>query len=129
MNRFSSSGQRWLSGKSRKLIRRRQRGGSFRKSCARQPTNKICKSIKLVCVGPVTIRSPVALRKLQESFDCKYFIGANPNSTPREHVKGSTMPPAAVVGPSDPSLATLAKQAVVDSALAAMEIAHASAIS
>src|SRR5438552_7241602 len=74
------------------------------------PTSSICRSIRLVCVGPVTIRSPVALRKFEESFSRRNCWGIKPSSMAREHVKGSTSPPAALVGPSVPSVATLAKQ-------------------
>src|SRR5688572_9713692 len=77
--------------------------GSFRNDTfeTRQPypTNRICRSIKFVWVGPVTMRSPVAFRKLEESLDRRYFVGMSPSSMAREHVKGSTRPPAAVVGP------------------------------
>src|SRR5437867_6892106 len=75
----------------------------------RYPTSKICRSIRFVCVGPVMMRSPVAFRKLKESLRCRYFDGSSPRSTAREHVAGSTRPPAAAVGPSVPSVATLAK--------------------
>src|SRR5881296_3458627 len=76
-----------------------------------QPTSKICRSIRFVCVGPVMMRSPVAFRKLKESLERRQFWGINPSSIAREHVNGSTSPPAALVGPSLPSVATLAKQA------------------
>jgi len=37
------------------------------------PTSKICRSIRLVCVGPVMMRSPVAFRKLKESLERRKF--------------------------------------------------------
>src|SRR5207249_1923741 len=95
----------------------------------RYPTSKICRSIRFVCVGPVMMRSPVAFRKLKESLERRQFWGINPSSIAREHVNGSTSPPAAPVGPSLPSVATLAKQACDENGRDATEIAHASAIS
>src|SRR5437870_9419089 len=93
------------------------------------PTSNICRSIRFVCVGPVMMRSPVAFRKLKESLERRKFWGINPSSIAREQVNGSTSPPAALVGPSLPSVATLAKQASDETGRAATAIAHASAIS
>src|SRR5207247_9993272 len=92
-------------------------------------TSKIWRSIRFVCVGPVTMRSPVAFRKLKESLRCRYFDGISPRSTAREHVAGSTRPPAAAVGPSVPSVATLAKHDGRFGGRDAIEMAQASAIS
>ena len=75
------------------------------------------------------MRSPVALRKLKESLACRNFEGISPSSIAREQVKGSTIPPAAVVGPSVPSVATLAKQECIEDGRDPMAIAQASAIS
>src|SRR5262245_21714115 len=91
----------------------------------RQPTNRICRSIKLVCVGPVTIRSPVALRKFHESLLRRNCAGTSPSSIAREQVNGSTSPPAADVGPSLPSVATLAKHDGVAEGRAAIAMAQA----
>ena len=131
----------------RQAQRRRSRGGQFGDAfgrtdhpglrpplceegeCTHHPTSKICRSIRFVCVGPVMMRSPVAFRKLKESLERRKFWGINPSSIAREHVNGSTSPPAALVGPSLPSVATLAKQACDENGRDATEIAHASAIS
>src|SRR2546430_10018168 len=75
------------------------------------------------------MRSPVDLRKFEESFERRYFRGISPSSTAREHVKGSTRPPAALVGPSVPSVATLAKQHADPGGRDAIAIAQARAIS
>src|SRR2546428_5881376 len=71
------------------------------------------------------MRSSVAFRKLKESLERRKFWGINPSSIAREHVNGSTSPPAALVGPSLPSVATLAKQACDENGRDATEIAHA----
>src|SRR5881628_4044859 len=93
-----------------------------------QPTNRIWRSIKLVWVGPVTIKSPVARKKLHESFAWRYWSGFKPSSMARAYVPGSTRPPAASVGPSVPSVATLAKQEGA-TGRPAMAMAQAKAIS
>ena len=73
------------------------------------------------------MRSPVALRKFEESFERRNFWGINPSSIAREHVNGSTRPPAALVGPSVPSVATLAKHVCAEDGREAMDVLCASA--
>jgi hypothetical protein len=58
----------------------------------------------LVLVGPVTIRSSSALKKVYESLFVRYVAASSPFSLARATVSGAVKAPAASVGPSVPSL-------------------------
>src|SRR5262245_56634555 len=68
---------------------------------------KIRHSRRLLPVGPVTIASPRALKKLNESLFCKLRSSQTPFSPPRRSASGSVIAPAAGLLPSIPSVPAL----------------------
>src|SRR5262249_4660837 len=69
---------------------------------------KTCRSPTFVPIGPVTTRSPSRWKNGYESCATRAAFGSSPAAAARDSVVESTIAPAASVGPSMPSVPTLA---------------------